>query len=215
MGLTLQAGKAVKPRSCGLHKQQASQHGDIKPEHRRAKNHRPPPSIPSRRKHVKSTCVGQERLNRVGKEQTAWREGNGCLTPAGTLSSTASTWQELARQEDNDKGSQNKDTVGAVCEVAHTQTCTQSAWSGMVMLPTARHHTVRLGAAPQVHSLRGSPCVATPPKTLRPLHSVFALNQLRPENKTVITQSASPAARRRSQYCLPSGPPPSSAAVGA
>lgn len=66
----------------------------------------------------------------------------------------------MRRQEDNDTGSENEDTVGAMCEVAHTETCTQTARSAMVMEPMALHRTVCVGAPPQAYIRRGSPCVA-------------------------------------------------------
>ena len=68
------------------------------------------------------------------------------------------------------------------------------------------------------HSAHGEQCDAQGPKTLRPLHTAVTHNHPRLENVAVVTQTASPGARRRSQYPLPSdqpGPPPSAAVVGA
>lgn len=80
------------PRPCDMHTEHASQHGDIKQYDRRARNRRLAASIPVLRKHAKSNCAEHERLHRVGKEQTAWREGNGCLLPAVSPCSTPRTW---------------------------------------------------------------------------------------------------------------------------
>ena len=99
----------------------------------------------------------------------------------------------------------------AVCSQGH-RVRERRSWETSVWRCThATLHTLS-------HSPHGAQSVAQGPKTLRPLHTAVAHNQRRPENVAVVTQTASPGARRRLQYPLPSGrpaPPPSSAVVGA